>query len=410
MVSALESEMWKAGHLDTSKIVDYRDIQNISEELSQFQVDLPICENHPLASTIATEAVAVPSSVQNTFEELSKSKVTTLNAETVRLLIPLLWRFLIDRVQNISEELSHSQGDPRVCENRSLISTTATDSVTGPSIAQSTFEEASHFQGDLQCAKAFLLLLPLLWRLFPDLLVSKTYLKSCPLSKVSTPECKNCPLASTTATEAVVRPSSVQTTFQQLSYSQGEHPECRNRPLASKNSTEAVAGPSCVQNTYQQLSYSQGEHPECRNRLLASTNSTEALAGPSSVQNTYQQLSYSQGEHPECINRPLASTNSTEAVAGPSSFQNTSEELPESQVDHVECRNSLHVFTTATETIAGPSIAQNIYEKLPYVQGDLPLRKRSSFFNQCYGCCCGSLPNIRVEKTLLLILWKEFRK
>ncbi|GBN30852.1 hypothetical protein AVEN_24414-1 [Araneus ventricosus] len=187
MVSALESEMWKAGHLDTSKIVDYRDIQNISEELSQSQGDLPMCENHPLASTTATEAVAVPSSAQNTFEELSKSKVTTLNAETVLLFIPPLWRFLRDRVQNTSEELSHSQCDPRVCENRSLISTTATEAVTGLSIAQSTSEEASHFQGDLAVfAKAFLLLLTLLWRLFPGLLVSKTHFNSCLIPKLKT--------------------------------------------------------------------------------------------------------------------------------------------------------------------------------------------------------------------------------
>ncbi|GBN80695.1 hypothetical protein AVEN_257971-1 [Araneus ventricosus] len=111
-----------------------------------------------------------------------------------------------------------------------------------------------------------------------------------------------------------------------------------------------------------------------------------------------------------CENHPLASTTATEAVAGPSNVQNKFEELPESHGHNLECRNSLRVSTTATEAIVGPSIAQNTYEELPHVQSDLPLRKRSSFFNQCYGCCCESLPNIRVEKTLLLILWKEFRK
>ncbi|GBM94134.1 hypothetical protein AVEN_154606-1 [Araneus ventricosus] len=114
MVSALESETCNAGHLDTSKIVDYRDIQNISEELS------------------------------------------------------------------------HSQGDPRVCENRPLISTTATESVTGPSIAQSTSEERLISKATSQSAKAFLLLLPLLWRLFDGLLLSKTHLNSCLIPKLKT--------------------------------------------------------------------------------------------------------------------------------------------------------------------------------------------------------------------------------
>ncbi|GBN67438.1 hypothetical protein AVEN_182217-1 [Araneus ventricosus] len=51
--------MSKAGHLDISKIVDYRDIQNLSEELSHVQGDLPVCENRPRVSTTATEAVGL---------------------------------------------------------------------------------------------------------------------------------------------------------------------------------------------------------------------------------------------------------------------------------------------------------------------------------------------------------------
>ncbi|GBM69717.1 hypothetical protein AVEN_72358-1 [Araneus ventricosus] len=94
MASALESEMWKAGHLDTSKIVDYRDIQNISEELPHSQGDIQVCENRHFVSTTATEAVAGSSIAQN-----------------------------------ISEELSHVQDGLPVCRNVPLFSVIATDAV-----------------------------------------------------------------------------------------------------------------------------------------------------------------------------------------------------------------------------------------------------------------------------------------
>ncbi|GBO39155.1 hypothetical protein AVEN_163795-1 [Araneus ventricosus] len=99
MASALESEMWKSGHLDTSKIVNFRDNQNVSEELSHSQGDLPVCENRHFVSTTATEAVAGSSIAQNISEELSHVQGDLPVCKTFLFFQPLP-RMLLRKIQD----------------------------------------------------------------------------------------------------------------------------------------------------------------------------------------------------------------------------------------------------------------------------------------------------------------------
>ncbi|GBN46007.1 hypothetical protein AVEN_107080-1 [Araneus ventricosus] len=89
-VFAVESEMWNAGHLDPSKIMEYTDILNRSEELSHSEGDLPVCEIRPLVSITTTEDVPGPSRVQNISEELSEVRSDLPVCETVLLFLPML--------------------------------------------------------------------------------------------------------------------------------------------------------------------------------------------------------------------------------------------------------------------------------------------------------------------------------
>ncbi|GBO14870.1 hypothetical protein AVEN_60555-1 [Araneus ventricosus] len=105
MATALEYEIMEARHIYTSKIVDYRDIHNISVKLSHLQGRLPTCENHLLAPTTDTEDVTGPSIAQNT-----------------------------------SEELSHGQSDLPVHKNVPLASTIAMEAVAGHQLSKTHFK------------------------------------------------------------------------------------------------------------------------------------------------------------------------------------------------------------------------------------------------------------------------------